>query len=132
MAYNTVVTQRPTEAGTLIAFSTGSLLSLALGKFSRFDETAVQWLAAVGASYGAIAVRADSPYRSLSDLVAALKANPAPVVIGLSGAIGSQDKTGYRPHSWPKPLGLIPISCTTWLWRVAEPPPQPCSVAIFR
>lgn len=47
MAYNTVVTQRPTEAGTLIAFSTGSLLSLALGKFSRFNETAVQWLAAV-------------------------------------------------------------------------------------
>lgn len=91
VAYNTVVAQRPADGGTLVAFSSGSLLNLAQGKFGRFDETAVKWLAAVGTSYGAIAVRADSPYKTLNDLAAALKANPGQIVIGSGGTVGSQD-----------------------------------------
>ncbi|SFB43460.1 Bug family tripartite tricarboxylate transporter substrate binding protein [Azotobacter beijerinckii] len=91
VAYNTVVAQRPADAGTLTAFSSGSLLNLAQGKFGRFDENAVKWLAAVATSYGAIAVRADSPYKTLADLAAALKANPEQVVIGSGGTVGSQD-----------------------------------------
>ena len=55
-----------------MAWSSGSLLNLAQGKFGRFDESAVRWLAAVGTSYGAIAVKSDSPYKTLDDLVKAL------------------------------------------------------------
>ena len=73
VAYNAVVAQRPADAGTLVAWSSGSLLNLAQGKFGRFDESAVRWLAAVGTSYGAIAVKSDSPYKTLDDLVQALK-----------------------------------------------------------
>ncbi len=73
VAYNAVVAQRPADAGTLVAWSSGSLLNLAQGKFGRFDETNVRWLAAVGTSYGAIAVKSDSPYKTLDDLVKALK-----------------------------------------------------------
>ena len=62
VAYNAVVA-RPGDAGTITAFSSGSLLNLAQGKFGRFDENAVKWLAAIGTSYGAIAVRTDSPYK---------------------------------------------------------------------
>ncbi|SFB43503.1 Bug family tripartite tricarboxylate transporter substrate binding protein [Azotobacter beijerinckii] len=91
VAYNTVVAQRPAEPGTLVAFSSGSLLNLALGKFGRFDETAVRWLAVIGTSYGALAVRADSPYKTLDDLLAALRKDPDSVVIGTSGTVGSQD-----------------------------------------
>ncbi len=107
VAYNTIVAQRPADAGTLTAFSSGSLLNLAQGKFGRFDENAVKWLAAVGTSYGAIAVRADSPYQTLADLAAALKANPEQVVIGSGGTVGSQDwmqlallvrQAGIDPH----------------------------------
>jgi putative tricarboxylic transport membrane protein len=57
VAYNAVVAQRPADAGTLVAWSSGSLLNLAQGKFGRFDETNVRWLAAVGTSYGAIGYR---------------------------------------------------------------------------
>jgi putative tricarboxylic transport membrane protein len=39
VAYNAVVAQRPADAGTLVAWSSGSLLNLAQGKFGRFDET---------------------------------------------------------------------------------------------
>ncbi|MBD1106170.1 tripartite tricarboxylate transporter substrate binding protein [Pseudomonas amygdali pv. morsprunorum] len=91
VAYNAVVAQRPADAGTLVAWSSGSLLNLAQGKFGRFDENAVRWLAAVGTSYGAIAVKSDSPYKNLDDLVKALKADPSKVVIGSGGTVGSQD-----------------------------------------
>jgi len=91
VAYNAVVAQRPADAGTLVAWSSGSLLNLAQGKFGRFDENAVRWLAAVGTSYGAIAVKSDSPYKTLDDLVKALKADPSKVVIGSGGTVGSQD-----------------------------------------
>ncbi|MGH8433887.1 MAG: Bug family tripartite tricarboxylate transporter substrate binding protein [Pseudomonas sp.] len=91
VAYNAVVAQRPTDGNAIVAFSSGSLLNLAQGKFGRFDENAVRWLAAVGTSYGAIAVRADSPYKTLKDLVKAIQENPDKVVIGASGTVGSQD-----------------------------------------
>ncbi|OEC59727.1 MULTISPECIES: Bug family tripartite tricarboxylate transporter substrate binding protein [Pseudomonadaceae] len=91
VAYNAVVAQRPADAGTITAWSSGSLLNLAQGKFGRFDENAVRWLAGIGTSYGAIAVRSDSPYKTLDDLINALKADPGKVVIGSSGTVGSQD-----------------------------------------
>lgn len=91
VAYNAVVAQRASEGGTITAFSSGSLLNLSQGKFGRFDESAVRWLAAIGSSYGAIAVRADSEFKTLDDLVKALKANPGKVVIGSGGTVGGQD-----------------------------------------
>jgi putative tricarboxylic transport membrane protein len=91
VAYNTVVAQRPADGNVITAFSSGSLLNIAQGKFGRYDENAVRWLAAVGTSYGAIAVRSDSPYKTLGDLMAALKKNPGKVVIGSGGTVGSQD-----------------------------------------
>ena len=50
VAYNTVIAQRPAEANTIVAFSGGSLLNLAQGKFGRYKESDVRWLAGVGAS----------------------------------------------------------------------------------
>lgn len=91
VAYNTVVAQRPDEAGTIVAFSGGSVLNLAIGKFGKYNEADVKWLAAVGADYGAIIVRADSPYRTLKDLIDATRADPTKVVFGAGGTVGSQD-----------------------------------------
>jgi putative tricarboxylic transport membrane protein len=91
VAWNSVMTQRRADADTLVAFSGGSLLNLALGKFGNGSTSNVRWVAAVGTDYGMIAVRADSPYRNLGDLVAAWKSDPANVAIGTGGTIGSQD-----------------------------------------
>ncbi|ARS52787.1 Bug family tripartite tricarboxylate transporter substrate binding protein [Kushneria konosiri] len=91
VAYNTVVAQRPDDSDAIVAWSSGSLLNLAQGKFGRFDESAVRWLAGVGTSYGAVAVRADSPYKNLDDLVQALRKDPSKVVIGAGGSVGGQD-----------------------------------------
>jgi len=72
-------------------FSGGSLLNLAQGKFGKATASDVRWVAALGADYGMIAVRADAPYKNLADLLAALKKHPEQVLIGVSGTIGSQD-----------------------------------------
>ena len=91
VAWHTKESQRRAEPDTLVAFSGGSLLNLAQGKFGKATANDVRWVAALGADYGMIAVRADSPYHKLGDLVDALKSDPAKVLIGMSGTLGSQD-----------------------------------------
>lgn len=91
VAYNAIVAQRPAEAGTVVAFSGGSLLNLSQGKFGRYNVEDVRWLASVGTDYGMIAVRADSPYKTLKDFLSAMEKDPNQVVIGAGASIGSQD-----------------------------------------
>ncbi len=91
VAYNTVIANRPAEGGTIVAYSGGSFLNLAIGKFGKYTEDDVRWLAAIGADYGAIIVRADSPFQSLKDLIEATRKDPGKVVFGAGGSVGSQD-----------------------------------------
>ena len=91
VAYNSVVAQRPDSANTIVAFSGGSLLNLAQGKFGRYNENDVRWLAGVGTDFGAVVVAENSPYKSLKDVLAAIKADPTKVVFGAGGTVGSQD-----------------------------------------
>lgn len=91
VAYNTMVGQRRAEPGTIVAFSAGSLLNLAQGKFGAYNEKDVRWVASVGTDYGAVVVQEDSKYKSLKDLMGAIKADPTSVIIGAGGTIGSQD-----------------------------------------
>jgi putative tricarboxylic transport membrane protein len=91
VAWHSLVSQRSAEPNTLVAFSGGSLLNLAQGKFGKATADDVRWVAAVGADYGMIAVRSDSQFKTLHGLLDALKANPQKVLIGVSGTIGSQD-----------------------------------------
>lgn len=91
VAYNAIVAQRPGENNTIVAYSGGSLLNLAQGKFGRYNESDVRWLAAVGTDYGAVIVADNSPIKSIKDLVAAIKADPSKVVFGAGGSVGSQD-----------------------------------------
>ncbi|WP_435167600.1 Bug family tripartite tricarboxylate transporter substrate binding protein [Falsirhodobacter sp. 1013] len=91
VAYNTIVGQRTDEPGTIVAFSAGSLLNLAQGKFGDHDESDVRWVASVGTDYGAVVVPADSEWDSLDQMMAAIKADASSVVLGAGGTIGSQD-----------------------------------------
>ncbi|WP_292992096.1 tripartite tricarboxylate transporter substrate binding protein [Pantoea sp.] len=91
VAYNAIIAQRPAEAGTVVAFSGGSLLNLSQGKFGRYSVDDVKWLAAVGTDYGMVAVREDAPWKTLGELMAAMKEDPTKVVVGAGASIGSQD-----------------------------------------
>jgi putative tricarboxylic transport membrane protein len=91
VAWHTLISQRRAEPDTLVAFSGGSLLNLAEGKFGKATADDVRWVAALGVDYGMIAVRADSPWHSLGELMNAIRRDPQQVLIGVSGTIGSQD-----------------------------------------
>ncbi len=91
VSFNTIIAQRGSDKDVIVAFSGGSLLNIAQGKFGRYTEEDVRWVAAVGLDYGMLAVRSDSPYQTLGDLIEALQKDPTAVVFGAGGTVGSQD-----------------------------------------
>lgn len=92
VAYNKIVANDPDNGDAIIAFSTGSLLNLAQGKFGEnYTEDDVRWLAAVGTDYGMVAVNAESPIKNLQDLADLLKKDPKSVSFGAGGSVGGQD-----------------------------------------
>lgn len=91
VAWSSVVSQRRGGPETLVAFSGGSLLSLAQGKYGRADVGDVRWVAGIGIDHGMIAVRSDAPWRNLKQLLEAIRKDPSAVTVGLSGTVGSQD-----------------------------------------
>ena len=91
VTYNAIITRRNSEPDTLVAFSGGSLFSIAQGRFGKYGGQDVRWLAGIGIDHGVMIVRRDAPYRNLNDLIVALKQAPEKVVLGGSGTVGSQD-----------------------------------------
>lgn len=91
VAYNNIVAQHPDEPGSIVAFSGGSLLNLAQGKFGRYNVNDVRWLAGIGTDYGVAVVRDDSPYKDLKSLMEAFRQDPTKIVLGAGGTVGSQD-----------------------------------------
>lgn len=91
VAYANVVTQRNDDANLLVAASPATTVRLAQGQYSQFTERDVRWLGAIAADYGLVAVKADSPYKTMADLVAAWKADPGKIAVGGGSAVGGQD-----------------------------------------
>lgn len=91
VAFNQFNTTRTDDPNAIVAFSTGSLLNIATGKFGGFDADEVRWVATAGADFGAIVVRADSPYETLDDVMSAFEEDITSVVVGAGGSVGSQD-----------------------------------------
>ena len=91
VAYNKIVNNDPANNNAVVAFSTGSLLNLAQGKFGNFTEKDVKWLSGVAVDYGLVAVHKDSPLKSLDDLMRALRENPKKLSFGGAGSVGGQD-----------------------------------------
>jgi putative tricarboxylic transport membrane protein len=91
VAFDRAVRQQWSDPRTFVAFSTGSLLNLAQGKFGPHDAKDVRWLATLGTEYGVVAVRKDSRIASLAALRDLLRGNEAAAVFGAGGGVGSQD-----------------------------------------
>ncbi|MEM6421615.1 MAG: tripartite tricarboxylate transporter substrate-binding protein [Pseudomonadota bacterium] len=91
VAINLFNTTRTDDPNAIVAFSSGSLLNMATGKFGEWGADDVRFLATAGADFGAVIVRADSEYESLEQLMDAFKADAQSVVVGAGGSVGSQD-----------------------------------------
>lgn len=91
VAINHINAQRRSDPNVIVAVSTGSWVNMAQGRFGRFGENDVRWIGTIGADFGVMAVRRDSRFATLADLMNALRADVAGVPVGAGGAVGSQD-----------------------------------------
>ncbi|MEZ4661975.1 MAG: tripartite tricarboxylate transporter substrate-binding protein [Caldilineaceae bacterium] len=91
VAMTYVVTEQNENDNLLIAASPATTLRIAQGEFGDLTENDVRWLGALGADFAALSVAADSPYQTLEELMAALKADPGSVNFGGGSAVGGQD-----------------------------------------
>ncbi|WP_417331252.1 Bug family tripartite tricarboxylate transporter substrate binding protein [Halomonas cupida] len=74
-----VVSKRAGDDQLLIAASTATTSRLAQDQFPGMNAEMVNWIGALGADYGVIAVRADSELDTLSELMDSLKEDPRSV-----------------------------------------------------
>ncbi|MER3480914.1 MAG: C4-dicarboxylate ABC transporter substrate-binding protein [Meiothermus sp.] len=91
VAYANVVSQRDNDPNLLVAASPATTVRLAQGQYSRFTERDVRWLGAIAADFGLVAVKADAPWKTMQELVAAWKADPSKIAVGGGSAVGGQD-----------------------------------------
>jgi putative tricarboxylic transport membrane protein len=91
VAFDRAVVQQWSDPRVFVAFSTGSLVNLAQGKFGPHQPGDVRWLASLGIEYGVVAVRRDSPIDTLGRLQELLRQDASGAVFGAGGSVGSQD-----------------------------------------
>ncbi len=85
------VSKRKGDAGVFVASSTGTVTRLAQNAYPGMDSSMVKWAAAMGAEPGVIAVRKDSPYQSLNDVLDAIKQDAGSVTFAGASPLGGDD-----------------------------------------
>ncbi len=91
VAYAHTVSKRAEDNKLLVAASTATTTRLAQRQFPGMDADMVTWVGALGADYGIIAVGKNSRYQNLTELMAAVKANPKSVKFAGGSARGGWD-----------------------------------------
>src|SRR5512145_2715925 len=90
VAIASVIAKRKGDPGLLVAGSNSLTFTMAMGRTPHGWDDVVP-LAQIAAEYGGFFVRADSKYKTLGDLVAALKGDPTSVTFAGGSAPGSLD-----------------------------------------
>ena len=91
LAYAHVVNERKTDGDLIIAASSATATRLAQNAYGGATADQVRFLGAIGADPGVIVVGKDSKFKSLNDLIDAVKANPASVTFAGGSAVGGFD-----------------------------------------
>jgi len=91
LAFNYVVAERNDDAELIVAASSATTTRLAQNAYAGMTADRVRFVGAIGADPGVIVVGKDSPYKSLGDLIAAIKANPGSVAFAGGSATGGFD-----------------------------------------
>lgn len=91
VAFAHVTQERNEDNNLIVAASVSTSARIAQGIYEGATKEDVHWLATFGAEYGAIAVKADSPFQSLNDMMDAILADPRSVGIAGGSSVGSYD-----------------------------------------
>ncbi|MFD0917168.1 Bug family tripartite tricarboxylate transporter substrate binding protein [Pseudahrensia aquimaris] len=90
VTYAMVNAERPDDADLIVATSTVGITQIAQGRYPA-PLDAMRYLAMLGADVGVIAVKADSPIKTLDDLNKKMAAEPGSLVTAGSSSVGGWD-----------------------------------------
>lgn len=105
VAIANVVTKRKGDTNLIVSASNALTFTVALGR-TPYSFKEVMPLAQVGAEYGGFFVMADSKYKTLGDLIAAMKKDPKSVTFSGGSAPGGQDH--MKVALFAKAIGVEP------------------------
>lgn len=91
LAFAHVVSDMDKNADVIVAASSATTTRLAQKAFGDATADQVRWVGAIGADPGVIIVAKDSPYKTLNDLVDAIKKDPGSVAFAGGSAAGGFD-----------------------------------------
>lgn len=91
LAFSTVVNERNDDPDLIVAASSATTTRLAQNAYGGSTADQVRFVGAIGADPGVIVVAADSPFKSLTDLVDAVKKDPGSVAFAGGSAVGGFD-----------------------------------------
>ena len=91
VAFAHVTKERNNDNDLIVAASTSTAARLAQGIYKGATADSVYWLATFGAEYGVLAVKKDSKYKNLKDLMDAVLANPRSVSFAGGSSVGGFD-----------------------------------------
>lgn len=115
VAYGHVVSERGSDADVIVAASSATTTRLAQNAFSGMTADQVRWLGTLGGDPGVIVVAKESPYKTLAELVDAVKANPGKVAFAGGSAVGGfdhlkvlmlMDRAGFKDARAIKYIGV--------------------------
>ena len=86
--------------------SPATAIRFAQNQYTGLEASEFRWIGAIGADFGVVAVKADSPFQTLDELVAAVQADPTDVVFGGGSPQGGQDH--FKVLLFAEELGVDP------------------------
>jgi len=113
LAFTHVVNERDSDADLVIAASSATTTRLAQNAYGGATADQVRFVGAIGADPGVIVVAKDSPFKSLKDLVDAIKANPSSVTFAGGSAAGGFDH--LKPLLILKKAGFTDIRAVKYI-----------------
>jgi putative tricarboxylic transport membrane protein len=105
VAIASVIAKRKADTNLIVAASNALTFTVALGRTPHTFKDVIP-LAQVGAEIGGFFVKADSKYKTLADMIAALKGNPKAVTFAGGSAPGGQDH--MKVAMFAKAIGVEP------------------------
>lgn len=115
IGYNQVVNERNDDPDLFVAASSATSTRLAQNAFGGSTADQVRWVGTIAGDPGVIVVASDSKFKSLNDLVEAIKADPKSVTFSGGSAVGGFDhlkvlallnKAGFKDIRAVKYIGL--------------------------
>lgn len=108
VAFAHVTKERNNDNNLIVAASMSTSARIAQGIYKKASFDSVHWLATFGAEYGALAVKKDSKFKDLKQMMDAIKEDPRSVGISGGSSVGSYDH--IKPMLLAKAAGVKDVT----------------------